>query len=266
MKKILLALFSAAVILAGCQKDTGTNVTITSSDLASVNSQLKGTWVFPSETVSVVDSTGKTLTTSQSMPAPAFKFDGGSGVTIMQDVRTSLKGTYQLSSDKAFIYLDVYYPDGTDVRYQIVSVNAQSLKLNSTQPFAYQSGPQNGNVQMPAKSVINLAFQKQSAADVNGRFITVAVQSDSVYNVSVYVTHKYLATPADTAATLLNSKQKVTGTYSYLFAAQPGDHLTADIFGSFTKTGFYAYYNGIPLTGTVNYNAAQGEITASWDF
>lgn len=262
MKKILFALFSAAVILAGCQKDTGTNVTITASDLASVNMQLKGTWVFPFETVNVVDNTGKSLTAPQSIAAPAFEFDGGSGVTIMPDVRTKLTGTYQLSSDKASIYLDIYYPNGTDVRYQVILVDAHSLKLNSTQSFSYP----NGGTQVPATSIANLTFQKQNAADISGKYLTVNVQSDSVYNVSVYVIHKYLATPADTVATLLNSQQKVTGNYSYLFAAQPGDHLTADVFGSLTKTNFYAYYNGIPLTSTINRNADLGEIEASWNF
>jgi hypothetical protein len=262
LKKILFALFSVAAILAGCQKDTGTNVTITSSDLASVNVQLKGTWVFPAETVSVVDSTGKAIFAPQSISAPALEFDGGSGVTIMPDIHSKLAGTYKLSSDKAFVYLDIYYPNGNDMRYQVILVDAHDLKLTSTQTFSYP----NGGTQIPATSIINVTFQKQNAANASGKYITVNVQSDSVYNASVYVTHKYLATPADTVATLLNSKQNATGNYSYLFAVQSGDHLTADVFGSLTKTTVYAYYNGIPLTGTLNRNAGLSEIEASWDF
>lgn len=140
MKKLLLALFISAAVFSSCKKDTGTNVNITGTDLAAINGQLRGTWVFPIETSKIVDSTGATLVPSQSLPAPALQFYSSSGVNIMPDSRTTLKGTFTLSTDKGFIYLDIVYPDGSTVEYQVLQVTTQTLKLNLTQPYVYLNG------------------------------------------------------------------------------------------------------------------------------
>lgn len=49
LKKFLFVLFVAATVFTGCQKDTSTAVKIGASDMATVNGQLKGLWLFPVE-------------------------------------------------------------------------------------------------------------------------------------------------------------------------------------------------------------------------
>lgn len=259
MKKLLCALFLVSAIFAGCQKDTGTNVSIGSSDLAAINGQLKGTWVFPVETFSILDTTGKALAPSQNLSASAFRFDGNTSVDIMPDLHTIVKGTYILSTEKGYIYLEVVYPNGNGVKYLVTLLDKETLKLNSTQAYTYY----NGNTPVPANAVFNTSFKKQNSADATGNLARVAVMSDSLYNVGVYITHNVEA-PADTAI-LLNSKINVTGEYSYSFIPKAGDHITVDIFGSLTKTSFFVYYNGIPLTGQVD--SGYGEIRSGngWD-
>ncbi|HTD97861.1 MAG TPA: hypothetical protein VK668_01175 [Mucilaginibacter sp.] len=259
MKKLLYVLFVAAAMFTGCQKDTATNVSIGSSDLSSVNNQLKGTWVFPVQTMSIVDDAGKPLAPDQSLSAPVFKFDGNSKVDIRPDLHTLIKGTYLLSTKNGLIYVEVIYPDGTGVKYQVMSLNSETLKLNSKQSTTYY----NGNTPIAADAIYSTLFKKQNSADVTGNLVRVVVTSDSLYNVGVYVKHN-VAAPADTAV-LMNSQVKVTGGYNYAFPAHPGDHVTVDIFGSLTKTAFYVYYNGIPLSGQVD--SGYGEIRSGngWD-
>jgi hypothetical protein len=260
LKKLLLALFISAAIFSSCKKDTGTNVTITGTDLAAINGQLRGTWVFPTETAKIIDSTGTTLAPSQSLPAPALQFYSSAGVNIMPDSRTTLKGTFTLSTDKGFIYLDIVYPDGSTVEYQVLQVTTQTLKLNLTQSYVYL----NGNTPVLATEVINTVLKKQNSADITGSLARVSVMSDSVYNVRVYLTHPNLPAPADSAI-LVNSQNNVSGSYNYSFTTNPGDHLTIDINGSPTKTFFYAYYNGLPLTGLANYTYGGINTTTGWD-
>ncbi len=259
LKKFLLVLFIAAVVFTGCQKDTSTTVKISSSDLATINGELKGMWLFPVETQNVVDINGKPLTTMQYTAAPAMHFDGSSNVKIIQNVNTTINGTYTLSTSNGYIYLDVVYPDVTDIMYQVVFVNSQTLKLLSSQPYVYYSG---SNPQ-PASTVSNVVLQKQNSADVTGHIIRVSVVSDTLYSVSVYVTNTKLLTPADTAI-LLDSKTNITGTYTYAFPTQSGDKLTLDIIGDYTKTTFYAYYNGIPMEGNVGYPFDEIQTTTGW--
>ena len=254
MKKLLFALFIAAVMFTGCQKDSSTKVTITGGDLAAINGQLKGTWVFPVQTLSFVDSTGKALRPSQNMASPALQFDGGSKVNIMPDEKTVLKGTYKLSTDKGSIYVDIIYPDQTTLHYLVTYVNSQALKLNMTQPYVYYKG----NSPIAAEAIITTELKKQSSADVTANTVRVTVQSDSLFNVGVSVTHPGVAT------ILLNSQTKIAGPYSYSFLSKPGDQLKIDVFCSIPKTAVNAYYNGLPLPR--NYNSGYGEIVTTGDW
>ncbi|MGZ3752031.1 MAG: hypothetical protein ACXVB0_18860 [Mucilaginibacter sp.] len=258
MKKFIFGLMISTAIFTGCQKDTSTTVKITTNDLSAINGELTGTWVFPAQTLSVVDATGKTVSAGPNVVAPGLKFDGAHSVKIMADAYTSQTGTYKLTTDKGYVYLDVIDSKGVDVQYKVLQVDAGVLKLTSTQPYVYY----NGTTPVPAQAVSIAAYQKQSTADVTGNLIRVAVQSDSLYNVGVYVTHNVKA-PADTPI-LMNSRVNVTGSYTYSFVAKPGDHLTIDVFGSLQRTKINAYYDGLPLTGALK--AASGEIvtTTGW--
>ena len=236
-------------------------MSISSTDLAIINGQLKGSWLFPVQTLSVVDSTGKVLSSAQNTSAPAFQFDGNQKVTILTDLHSMLTGTYKLSTSNGSIYLNIAYPNGTSVQYQVLLINDQTLKLNSVEHHTYY----NGSTPISASAITNTELKKQNSADVTGSFVRVMVKSDSLYNVGVYVIHK-TAAPGDTII-LLNSKIKVTGSYDYAFVAKPGDHLIIDVFGSITRTYLSAYYNGVPLTGQVHKDARQNEIITGigWD-
>ena len=246
----------AAMVYTGCKKDTSTVVNITPSDLTAINNQLKGTWLFPSESQDVVDNSGKVLSGAQYSAAPALQFDGNSKVIIYQDINTKLNGTYSLSTKNGMIYLDLLSPDGTDVTYQVILVNSQTLKLVNSQPYDFSIGSNT----VSALSQTNLQLLRQSSADVTGNLVRVSVQSDSVYSVSVYVTH---TKGADTAV-FLDSKQNTSGNYTYAFPAKSGDQLTVQVTGDYTNTFFYAYYNGIPMAGNIGYDAGAFETTTGW--
>ena len=254
MKKSILALFIAAALFAGCQKDTSTKVTLTSADLTVISAQLKGTWLFPAETLSIVDSTGKSLQPNQNLPLPALQFDGSSKVNIMPDEKTVIKGTYAISTVKGNIYVDIVYPDGTTLNYMVVLIDNQSLKMTSTQPYVYYVG----NKAVSAQAVTTASFKKQSSADASSNMLRVTVQSDSLFNVGVYITH-----PGDTTQ-LVGSQQKVTGSYGYSCLAKSGDKLKIDVLGSLTKTAVNAYYNGLPFGA--GYELKAGEIVTSGDW
>jgi hypothetical protein len=257
LKNFLFALFAAVIVFAGCQKDTNASVSLQSSDLAAINSQLKGTWLFPVQTLSVVDNSGKILSPAKKMPAPAFQFDGSTKVNIMPDLSTVLKGTYELTTKNGFIYLNVTYPDKTSVTFQVLLVSNQILKLTSTAPYTYLDA---NNKPLQGNSVINTQLKRQNSADVTGSFISVSVVNDSLFNVGVYVTHLGVDT-----ATLLNTKQMGTGTYNYAFLGKHGDHLTIDLLGSITDANLYAYYKGIPLTGEVNAEPNEIKTNRGWN-
>ncbi|HVS93372.1 MAG TPA: membrane lipoprotein lipid attachment site-containing protein [Mucilaginibacter sp.] len=250
MKKILFILFAAAVI-AGCQKDTGTTVNITSSDIAAINNQLKGAWVFPVQTMSIVDSAGKQLAANQYRTGPAFHFDGSSHVIMMSTLTINKSGIYTLSTNKGYIYLNITFSDATVAKYQILQADGSTLKLSSLQPTTYLNG---GNV-IAANCLTNISLQKQNNADLTASLVRVKVISDSSFNAGVYVTHN-VAFPADTPTTLGTTVQNTTGSFTYSFVGHSGDVLKVDVFGSIPKTTFCAYYNGMPIDGKLdtNYN------------
>ncbi|MEO6850509.1 MAG: hypothetical protein ABI166_07760 [Mucilaginibacter sp.] len=252
MKKLLFALFCTAVIFTGCQKDPGYNVKVTGADLASINGMLKGTWVFPTQTLSVQDTSGKVLTPGAGDAAPALQFDGTTKVNIMPDIKTVLNGTYSLSTLNGFIFLEINYPDKTNRQYQLLLVNNQMLKLTYSLPDVYYDSSDNAIV---AYSVFNSEYKRQSSADVTGGLVKVLVQSDSLFNVKVYAGHP------DASFTLLDSALNVTRLYTFSYVAKHNDHVIVDIVGSLPKTYFYAYYNGLPLSGEVNREPTTNEIT-----
>ncbi len=227
--------------------------------MASVNGQLKGLWLFPVEAQKVVDTSGKPLTSPQYISSPALQFDGGSKVKIFQDINTSVNGTYKLSTSKGYVYVDIVYPGGMDVTYQVLFVDGQTLKLITSTPYVYY----NGNNPEPASAVSSIVLKKQNSADVTGNIVKVTVVSDTLYSVAVYRTHTHLEAFADTAI-LMDRKTNITGTYNCSFPTVSGDKLTVDISGDYTKVNFYAYYNGIPMAGSVAYPFQEIKTTTGW--
>ncbi|MFI5162609.1 MAG: hypothetical protein ACHQHN_15125 [Sphingobacteriales bacterium] len=259
MKKFLFVLCIAAATFTGCQKDTSNVVKIGTIDLATINGQLKGLWLFPQDEQKIVDVSGSSLTDPSYTAAPAMQFDGGSKVTIFKDVNTTLKGTYTLSTTKGYIYLDVIYPDKTDINYQLAFIDSQTLKLISSEPYVYYAG----NDPVSASQLSNVILQKQNAADVTGKLIKVFVNGSTPYDVSVYVSHTRLEAVADTLI-LMDTKTGITGSYDFSFPTQSGDKLTLDINGDYTKVSFFAYYNGVPMTGNTAYLFQEIKTTTGW--
>jgi len=227
--------------------------------MATVNGQLKGLWLFPVETQKIVNTSGEALTSPQYIPSSAMQFDGGSKVKIFQDMNTTSDGTYKLSTSNGYIYLDVVYPGGTDITYQVLFVDGQTLKLITSAPYVYY----NGSNPEPASAVSSIVLKKQNSADITGNIVRVTVVSDTLYSVAIYRTHTRLEAFADTAV-LMDNKTNVTGTYSYSFPTVSGDKLTVDISGDYTKVIFYAYYNGIPMAGNVGYYFNEIKTTTGW--
>jgi hypothetical protein len=255
LKRFLLALFASAAVFAGCQKDTGTEVKIGQSDLSAINRQLAGTWVFPIQTQSVQDSTGKQLLSNQFAPAPAFQFDGSMHVTVMPDVKTKTMGTYTLSSVNGFIYLNISYADGTQIKYKVVRVDGQTLKLSTSQSINFED--------VSAFYVSNFSYQKLNSADVTGSLVKVTIMSDSSFNAGIYVTHNVPA-PNDTLTTVATTIKNTTGSYNYTFPANHGDYLKVDVIGSVNKTSMCIYYQGVPLTGKVDTSANEMTAVTGW--
>lgn len=262
LKKFLYVLFAIAAVLTGCKKDTSTLVNITASDLTTINNQLKGTWLFPIGYQRIIEPASGAIDSVFYAPAPALQFDGGSAVNILQDTKTTIKGTYSLSTKKGMIYVDVTYPNGDDVLYQVLSVNAQTLKLESTTPYApINQETTSGSGQMLQSDV---TMTKQTGADVSGHLIHIVVKSDkSYYSVSVSVTHTRLPAPADSTI-LLNSKINTLGNYTYEFMAKSGDQLYVDVLGDYAQTSFYAFYDGIPMAGNIGYDFQEIKTTTGW--
>ncbi|MFB9842946.1 hypothetical protein [Mucilaginibacter ginsenosidivorans] len=260
MKKFLYVLFAAA-IFAGCKKDISTVVNITPADLSHINAQLKGIWLFPIESQKIVDTTGKALAPLQYVASPALQFDGFSHVTIFQDIQTKVEGTYTLSTTNGFVYLDVTEPDGTDVNYQVLFADGQTLKLVVSQPYIYYTN----STPVSAQSISNILLKKQTGADVNGNIVRVVVKSDSsvTYSVIIAVRHAALAAPADTSI-ILSNRADMKGTFTYEFVGKEGDELSIDVGGDYTKTSFYAFYNGIPMAGNIGYDYQEIKTTTGW--
>lgn len=262
MKKLLCVLFAAAAVLTGCQKDNSTLVNITASDLTTINNQLKGTWLFPIGYQRIIEPASGAIDSIFYAPAPSLQFDGGSHVNVLQDTKTTIKATYSLSAKNGMIYLDVTYPDGNDVLYQVLSVNGQTLKLESTMPYApINDAATSGSGQMLQS---NVTMTKQTAEDAASHLIRVVVKSDkSYYSVSVSVTHTRLPAPADSTI-LLNSKINTLGNYTYEFMAKSGDQVYVDVLGDYTQTSFYVFYDGIPMAGNIGYDFQEMKTTTGW--
>jgi hypothetical protein len=262
VKKLLYVLFAAAAVFTSCQKDSSSLVNITASDLTTINNQLKGTWLYPIGYQRIVEpaSGANAVDSIFYAPAPSLQFDGGSHVNIIQDTKTTIKATYSLSAQNGMIYVDVTYPDGNDVLYQVLSVNDQTLKLESKTPYI-PTNQTTGNGKILQSDV---TMERQTAEDVNGHLIRVIVKGDkSYYSVSVSVTHTRLPKPADSTI-LLSSKINTLGTYTYEFMAQSGDQLYVDVLGDYTNTSFYAFYEGIPMAGNTGYDFQEIKTTTGW--
>lgn len=254
MKKTVLILLVLGALFAGCKKDTDPTVNITQTDLNLINTQLRGTWLFPTETLNVVDNSGKALLPSKTYASSAFQFDGISNVSIMPDINTVEKGTYSLTTSGGFIYMTVLTPDGNTTIYKILLLNDKTLKIYAIQPYLFY----NGDTPVIANAEINTVFKKQDAADISGSLVNITVVSDSLFDVNV-------GTVRNGDTVLLGSQLKVAKQYNFAYQAKQGDHLFIDVLGSVDKTTFSAYYNGLPLSG--DYSAIDGEIqtTTGWN-
>lgn len=256
MKKYLLFLFISVAVVYGCKKDSGASVNLSTSDMAVINGQLKGLWLFPDNYQKVTDMNGTLIAVNGYVDAPALQFDGGSGVTIITNLQDKNTGTYQLSAKNGMVYLDITDSKGNDVTYQVLLLNGQTLELVSKTPYTYY----NNDSPVPALTVSDITLQKQTSADVTGGLVTTVVISNPLaFDINVFVTH---TKGADTAV-LLDSKTGVKDRYTFAFPAKTGDQLNAVVNADITQSTFYAYYNGIPMTGSLRSNGAQGFQTAT---
>ncbi len=255
LKKLLFLLFAAAAFLSSCQKDTGTNVTITPADLASVNSQLKGNWVFPIKTITVLDK-DKAALPAQSLSAPAFDFDGLTHVDIMPDPQTVLHGTYVLSTKSpGGIYIHINYPDGSSTDYQVVMLNGITLTLISLQASVYYHG-----ALLPPLSIITTTMQRL-ASNITGNLVKITVKNDSIFSVKVYLTRK-----ADGKTVMMDSSSHVNKAYTSVFTAKEGDHIRVDVIGNSLNTYINAYADGFPIVGDVlSISAYEASTTNGWN-
>jgi hypothetical protein len=256
LKKIFLFLSIAAAAIYGCKKDSGTKVNVNSSDVAVINSELKGLWLYPTEMQTVTDISGALLASNGYVPAPALRFDGGSGVTITSNLQIVSQGTYQLSTKNGLIYLDITDSKGNDITYQVLQINSQTLELVSKAPSTYY----NNSTPEPAETVSDFTLQKQSSADVTASLVKVVMMSDAAYNVDIFVTN---TKGADTAM-LLDSRQDIKGAYTFAFPAKTGDQLNAQTTADYSQSAFYVYYNGIPMSGSVSAAAPGFKTTSGW--
>jgi hypothetical protein len=257
LKKLLFLLFAVAAFLSSCKKDTGTNVTITPADLASVNAQLHGNWIFPVKTLTVLDENGKALFPAQSLPASAYYFDGSSHVDIVPDPQTVLHGTYVLSTKSpGGIYIHINYPDGSSADYQVVMLNGSTLTLAASQPDVYYH---NGTL-VPTEALTSTTLQRLTGS-ITGDLVKVTVKNDSIFNVKVYLTRK-----ADGKTVMMDSSSNVNKNYTSIFTAKDGDHIRVDVIGQFLNTYINAYADGFPITGDVlNISAHETSTTNGWN-
>jgi hypothetical protein len=255
LKKFLLILFVALAIFTGCRKDIGTNVNITNADLSNVNGQLQGSWVFPVNTLTIVDSAGKTVAPGKNQPASAFEFEGSSKVTVRPDPQTAIVGKYTLTTSKGNIFVNIAYPDGTKEVYQVVLLNAQSLTLQKNDPYVFYDGSK----LIPSIAMSSTALRK---TDVTGNFMNVLVKNDSIYSVQVFVTHQR-GVVGDTAI-LVGSKSNITGTYTLNLIAQSGDILKVDIVGIISNASINAYFRGVPLSGQIYATNDEVQTSTGW--
>ena len=255
LKKLLLVLFVAVVVWGGCKKDTDKKVTITSADVSAINAQLKGSWVFPVKTLTVVDSNGKALLPSQNLQAAAFAFDGFNTVTIRPDPLTIQTGTYTLSTkSEGGLFIHVVYPDATTQDFQITQLTATTLTIASSQPYVYY----HDGVLLPTVAVTSTTMQKLNSSDINGNLVRVSVKNDSIFSVKVYLVRSG-------ATTLVDSVVNISNSYALAVPAQEGDHLKIDVLGNFLKTAINAYVSGLPINGDISASGNETVTTNGWD-
>lgn len=255
LKKLLLVLLVLGIILAGCKKDSKQNVNITSADLAVISTQLKGTWVFPVKTLTVVDSMGNPLLPGQNLPAAAFAFDGFNTVTIRPDPTTTQTGTYAVSATKdGILNIHVVYPDASTQDFKITQLTNSALTIASTQPYVYY----HDGVLLPTVAVTSTTMQKLTSNDINGSLVRVGVTNDSTFSVKVYLTHSG-------TTQLVDSVVKLNRPYSLAVPAQAGDHLKVDVLGNFLKTAINAYVDGLPIAGDISASGNETVTTNGWN-
>ncbi|MDB5022561.1 MAG: hypothetical protein JWP78_316 [Mucilaginibacter sp.] len=257
MKKFLLVLFVALAAVSACKKDTSTYVNVNTADVSEINAQLKGSWVFPVKTLTVVDSTGKALLPAQNLSGAALEFDGYSKVTIKPDPQTVLHGTYTVSTSKGNIYVEIVYPDATATSYLVTSLNGQTLTLTTTAPYTYIYS-MSGEL-LTTVAVTSTVLQKLSSADVTGGLVRVSVKNDSMFSVKVYVTH------TGGGAILVDSLSHTSKSYDLAFVAKSGDHLKVDVLGGFLRTSINAYFNGLPIPGDISITNGETVTTSGWN-
>jgi hypothetical protein len=243
LKKFLFLLLISVVALNGCKKDISTINDISPTDVAVISGQLKGAWVFPVGSLTVTDFAGNTLAPAQYVAAPALQFDGTSSVLVMTDQTTQTKGTYGLSTDNGSVFVNIVLPNGKTTSYQVVLLNGQTLKLLSNVSTTY-----NG---VPAKDVTTTTLQKQSAIDLNGNQVRTTVYSESTFSATVYVSYSNPGSPRVTPPKAVDNVTNVANYYDFAFTADHGDYIIVDVLGDPNKTNIFAYYNGVPLSGTI---------------
>ncbi|HTK20313.1 MAG TPA: hypothetical protein VL442_12385 [Mucilaginibacter sp.] len=255
MKKLLLILLVAGTIFSGCKKDTAkSSVTLSQADIAAVNTQLKGSWVFPIKTLTVVDSSGKALLPGQNLQAAAFAFDGLNTVTIRPDPTTIQKGTYVLSgTSDGKLNIHVTYADNTTQDFKITQLTATSLAIASSEPYVYY----HDGVLMPTIAVTSTAMQRLNSSDINGQLVRVAVSHDSIYSVKVYLTHSG-------ATKMVDSVSNISRPYVLAVPAQAGDRLKVDVLGNVLHTAINAYVDGLPITGDISASGQETVTTNGW--
>jgi hypothetical protein len=253
-KKLLFLLFVVAAFLSSCKKDTGINVNITPADLASVNAQLKGSWLFPVETLTILDDKGNAMFPAQTLTASAFYFDGSSHADMMPDPQTVLHGTYVLSTKSAGgIYVHINYPDGSSADYQVTMLNSSILTLASSQPDVYFY---NGRY-LPTEAATSTTLQRLTG-NIAGNLIKVTVKNDSIFSVKVFLTRK-----ADGKTIMMDSTSNVNKTYTSVFTANEGDHIRVDVIGQVLDTYINAYADGYPIAGDLLYISAHETSTSN---
>ena len=255
MKKVLLIVCVVAAVLNGCRKDTGSNVIITPADIASINGQLKGSWVFPITTLTVVDSMGKAVQPSQNLPAAAFAFDGAGTVTVRPDPLTIQTGSYTLSTKPTGgIFIHVIYSDRSTQDFLVTALTPSALTIASTQPYVYFH---NGML-VPTLAVTSTAMKRLNSADTTGSLVRVAVENDSIFSVKVYLTHSGTTKLVDSVSNISNS-------YVLAVPAKSGDHLKVDVLGNFITTAINAYIDGLPINGNISATANETVTTSGWN-
>lgn len=243
----------AAIALSACKKDSSKSpIKLTQADIAQVNTQLKGTWVFPVKTLTVVDSNGKALLPGQNLPAAAFAFDGLNTVTIRPDPLTVQTGTYALSgTSDGKLNIHIVYPDNTTKDFKITQLTSSSLTIASTEPYVYYS---NG-VLVPTVAVTSTAMQRLNSSDINGHIVRVSVTHDSTFSVKLSLIHNGTTYLIDTVSNI--NHPYLTGV-----PAQAGDQLVVEVLGNILNTAINAYADGLPINGDIS-ASGQGTITTS---